>query len=133
MGAADVLTQRNMRILNLGALLLVIIAWLARFMYFVKQEEMIEREVESTDPNTGKTITTTQLEKIEVSDSFWMIVYTLVVLPVLIFIFLMQELQVKNARLAPILRNFYFLDYYAGKAIYLLLLMSLIMQHTDVI
>ena len=59
MGAADVLTQRNMRILNLGALLLVIIAWLARFMYFVKQEEMIEREVESTDPNTGKTITTT--------------------------------------------------------------------------
>ena len=59
MGAADVLTQRNMRILNLGALLLATIAWVARFMYFVKQEEMIEREVESKDEKTGETITTT--------------------------------------------------------------------------
>ena len=133
MGAADVFTQRNMRILNLGALLLATIAWVARFMYFAKREEMVEREVESKDPNTGKTITTTVLEKIEVSDSFWFIAYTLAVLPVLIFIFLIQELQVKNARLAPICRHFYFLDYYAGKAIYLLLIMSLIMQHTDVI
>ena len=116
-----------MRILNLGALLLAAIAWITRFMYFVKREEMIEREVETTDEKTGETITTTTLEKIEVSDSFWMIVFTLAVLPVLIFIFLMQELQVKNARLAPICRHFYFLDYYAGKAIYLFLLLSLIM------
>ena len=127
MGAAEIFTQRNMRILNLGALLLATIAWVARFMYFFKQEKMVEREVETTDANTGKTITTTVLEKMEVSDSFWMMVYTIVVLPVLIFIFLMQELQVKNARLAPIVRHFYFLDYYPGKAIYLFLLLSLIM------
>ena len=64
MGAADVFTQRNMRILNLGALLLATIAWVARFMYFAKREEMVEREVESKDPNTGQTITSTVLEKI---------------------------------------------------------------------
>ena len=49
----------NMRIINLGAMLLVTIAWLARFMYFVKREEMIEREVETINPETRETTTTT--------------------------------------------------------------------------
>ena len=59
MGAADVFSKFNMRIINLGAMLLVTIAWLARFMYFVKREEMIEREVETINPETRETTTTT--------------------------------------------------------------------------
>ena len=48
----------------------------------------------------------------------------------MVFIFLVQEFQVQHERLAPLCRHFFFLDYYPGKGVYLLLLLSLIMQHT---
>lgn len=61
-----------------------------------------------------------------------MFIYTLFVLPVFIFIFTVQELQVSTERLAFIVEHFRFLDYHIGKGLYLLLLISIIMQHPDV-
>ena len=46
MGAEDVLSRRNMRLFNLGAMILITIAWAVRFFYFKKREEIVEKEVE---------------------------------------------------------------------------------------
>ena len=40
----EVFSKRNMRILNLVATLLVIIAWIARFYYITKREIIVEKE-----------------------------------------------------------------------------------------
>ena len=45
-GAEDVLSRRNMRLFNLGAMILITIAWAVRFFYFKKREEIVEKEVE---------------------------------------------------------------------------------------
>lgn len=72
------------------------------------------------------------MTKVELQDGFWMVLYTLFVIPALIFIFVVQELQVAHEKLAPICKNFYFLDYYVGKGFYVLLLTTLILQHNGV-
>lgn len=86
MSVETALSRRNMRIINLAAISLIAIAWIVRFYYFGKREEIVEKTV--TD---GKTTSTT-LVKTEVQDGFWLIVYTLFVFPFLIFIFVCQEL-----------------------------------------
>ena len=111
--AAELLSKRTMKALNLLAIGLVIIAWLIRFYYFTKRENIIENE--------DGTITTT-----EIQDSIILIIYTLLVFPLLIVIFIIVEMQIKP-RLANFCRNFYFLDYYLGKGLYLMLLASLIL------
>ena len=55
--------------------------------------------------------------------------YTLFVLPFLIFVFIVQEFQVSHERLIWVKHSFYFLDYHFGKGMYLLLCASLILQH----
>ena len=120
MGLKELLSRRNMRIANLGAVGLITVCWLIRFYYFTEREDIVE--VESTV--NGKKVTT--LEKQYNQDNFWMILYTLAVLPILLFIFVMVEFQVKQERLAPICRHFFFLDYYTGKAFYHLLFISII-------
>ena len=80
----------------------------------------------------GEEYTETNVDKVYTRDSFWMFIYTLFVLPVFIFIFTVQELQVSTERLAFIVEHFRFLDYHIGKGLYLLLLISIIMQHPDV-
>ena len=59
--AAELLSKRNMRILNLFGLVLVIIAWLTRFYYFTRRDDIIE--------NADGTIT-----NIEVQDGWWAII-----------------------------------------------------------
>ena len=117
--AAELLSKRNMKILNFLAIAIVIIAWLIRFYYFTKREELHE--------NADGTVTQT-----EVQDSLMLIVYTLMVFPMLIAIFIITELQLKP-KIMNLCKHFYFLDYYLGKGLYLLLLASLILQHQDMI
>lgn len=111
--AAELLSKRNMKALNLLALAIVVIAWLIRFYYFTKREDIVENE--------DGTVTQT-----EVQDGLMLIIYTLVVFPILILIFVCTELQLKP-KIANFCKNFYFLDYYLGKGLYLLLLTSLIL------
>ena len=85
MSAETALSKRNMRILNLAAIGLITIAWLVRFYYFGKREEVVEEDVTT---NGG---TATTLVKKDVQDGFWLVIYTLFVLPFLIFIFVIQE------------------------------------------
>ena len=80
---------------------------------------------------TGK-VTVVVLEKVNVQDGFWMVIYTIFIFPILIFIFVVQELQPKSDRLASICNNFYFLDYHIGKGLYLMLCGFLVLQHTNV-
>lgn len=121
-----------MRFLNLGAIGLVTVANLVRFYYFGKRENFIEREVVTIDLN-GESSSENKVEKTYERDSFWMFIYTLFVMPVLIFIFVVQEMQVSNERLAFISEHFRCLDYHIGKGGYLLLLICFILQHPDVV
>ena len=116
-----------MRIINLAAIGLITIAWVVRFYYFGKREKIVEEQV------TVGTTTSTMLVKTEVRDGFWLVIYTLFVLPFMIFVFVCQELQISSERLAWVKLSFYFLDYHIGKALYLLLCASLILQHSDVL
>ena len=63
----DVLTRKNMRYLNLAGMLLITVAWIIRFYYFKKREEVIESEV---DAASGATLDvnerTVKLEKVTV-------------------------------------------------------------------
>ena len=124
--------RRNMRFFNMGAAGLVTLAFLIRFYYFGKREVFIEVEYSSVN-NNGETVTGTQVEKAYQRDSFWMFLYTLFVFPVMIFIFIIQELQVTNERLCWIVDYFCFLDFHINKGLYLLLLLTFILQHNDVI
>ena len=124
--------RRNMRFFNMGAAGLVTLAFLIRFYYFGKREVFIEVEYSSVN-NDGETVTGTQVEKAYQRDSFWMFLYTLFVFPVMIFIFIIQELQVTNERLCWIVDYFCFLDFHINKGLYLLLLLTFILQHNDVI
>ena len=123
---AGLLSKKNMRIFNLIAIAMVIIGWIVRFYYFTKREEVVEQDVKVIS-TIGTEVTETQLVTKELQDSFMLMLYTLVIFPFLIFIFTIQELNVKVEKLAFVPRNFYFLDYYMGKAIYLLLLISLLL------
>ena len=76
---AELLSKRNMKVLNLGAIAIVIIAWLIRFYYFTKREDIVE--------NADGTVTQT-----EIQDSLMLMMYTLLVFPLLIAIFLITEL-----------------------------------------
>lgn len=130
----EVLCNRNMRIFNLAAIFLITVGWVIRFYYFGKREEVKEVEVdaiiiEGEEPG----IRAVKLAKVTVQDGFWLICYTLFIFPALIFIFIMQEFQVKGDWHGPVYRSFYFLDYYFGKGIYLLLCASLILQHRDIV
>ena len=81
-----------MRLFNLGAMILITVAWAVRFFYFKKREEIVEKEVEQDNSSgTGK-VTVVVLEKVDVQDGFWMVIYTIFIFPVLIFIFVVQEL-----------------------------------------
>lgn len=42
--AAELLSKRNMKVLNLLAIALVVIAWLIRFYYFTKRDNVIEND-----------------------------------------------------------------------------------------
>ena len=126
MGLSELLSRKNMRLINLGAIGVITVAWLVRFYYFTKREVVTEVEQEFKDAS-GRKSTATVLSKVEVQDNFWMVLYTLFVLPALIFIFVIQELQVQQERLAPISKHFYFLDYYFGKAFYILLMTTFIL------
>lgn len=132
MGVEDKLTKRNMHYANLMAMVVIIIAWGTRFYYISKRETLVETPTTTTAAD-GTQTTTLVMEKVYVRDGFWQIAYTLVVFPVLILIFLVQEFQVQNERLNPICRHFYFLDYYIGKGFYLLLVSSLILQHDGIL
>ena len=63
----DVLTRKNMRYLNLAGMLLITVAWIIRFYYFKKREEVVESEV---DAASGATLDvnerTVKLEKVTV-------------------------------------------------------------------
>ena len=98
----ELLSLRNMRLFNLGAIGLIFLANLIRFYYFGKREKFIEREAETTDAN-GDTVTALVVEKTFARDSFWLMLYTLFVMPTMIFIFILQELQVSNERLVFVL------------------------------
>jgi len=133
MGLAEILSRKMMRIFNLGAIVLTIIAWVVRFYYFSKREKIVEIEKEFPNENGLGTHKGTILQKEVVQDGFWLIVYTIIIFPMLIFIFVIQEFQVKHVKLAPISHHFYFLDYYVGKGVYLLLLGTLLLQHSEVL
>lgn len=60
------MSRRNMRFINLGAIGLITVAWLIRFYYFSKREEVNEVEKEYTNENGVGTYTATVLEKVEV-------------------------------------------------------------------
>jgi len=51
MGLAEILSRKMMRIFNLGAIVLTIIAWVVRFYYFSKREKVVEREKEFPNDN----------------------------------------------------------------------------------
>ena len=127
MSVETTLSRRNMRILNLAAIALITVAWVVRFYYFGKREEIHEEQVKVNG------VTSTTLVKKEVQDGFWLVIYTLFVLPFMIFIFICQEFQVAHERLAWVKLSFYFLDYHIGKGVYLLLCASLILQHQEVL
>jgi len=130
-----------MRLLNLAALGIIFITWCVRFYYFAEHEEVKEVEVDDTTAtavnaslattglatNSNTYLKTVSMETVVTQDGFWLVFYTLIVFPVLMFVFLFQELQVQ--KLDFIGRNFYFLDYYIGKGMYLLLCVGLILQH----
>ena len=118
--ASEILSKRNMKVLNLLGIALIIIAWLIRFYYFTKRDDIVE--------NADGTVT-----HVEVQDGLWLMIHTMVVFPILIGIFLVTELQVKQEKLAPLCKHFYLLDYYLGKGLYLLLLTSLVLQHGNMI
>ena len=59
--------------------------------------------------------------------------FTAVIFPFLIFIFLISELNLKVEKLQFVYKHFSFLDYYVGKAFYIFLFISLLMQHTNAI
>ena len=124
--------RRNMRYFNLGAIGLVTLAFLVRFYYFGKREDFVEVEYNTVNA-AGETVTGTKVEKTYARDSFWMFIYTLFVFPIMIMIFVIQELQVQNERLAWIVEHFCILDYHIGKGAYLLLLLTFVLQHRDVI
>ena len=111
---AELLSKTRMRILNILALVIITIAWVVRFYYFMPQDDTIL--------NSDGTVS-----HVEVHDEFWLIIYTTVVLPILIGIFVIVEMQVKHEKLAPFCKHFFFLDYYLGKGLYLLLIVSIIL------
>ena len=41
----ELLSDRNMRIFNLIAIALVVVAWLVRFYYMKERDEIVEKEV----------------------------------------------------------------------------------------
>ena len=45
MSVETALSRRNMHILNLAAMALITVAWLIRFYYFGKREELVEEKV----------------------------------------------------------------------------------------
>ena len=90
MGVEEKLTKRNMHYANLMAMILIIVAWVTRFYYFTKRETLVETPKETT-ADDGTVTTTLVMEKVYVRDGFWQVVYTLVVFPVLILVFLVQE------------------------------------------
>ena len=64
MGLADILSRKNMRIFNLAACGLAIVAWVVRFWYFTAREELVEVDAEITAAD-GTTSTVTTLEYVE--------------------------------------------------------------------
>lgn len=76
---AELLSKRNMKALNLVGITLVVIAWLTRFYYFTKRVDIVE----NADGSVTQTV---------VQDGIWLILYTLVVFPMLITIFIFTEL-----------------------------------------
>ena len=76
------LAQKNMRIFNLAAIGLAVVAWIIRFYYFTAREDVEEREVTLADGTTVK-----RLETVELQDGFWLVIYTLIVFPLLFFVF----------------------------------------------
>ena len=125
----ELLSKRNMRIINLASIGVVTIANFIRFYYFGERERFVEKTVERIENNS--VVSSNVVEKTFERDSFWMFTYTLFLIPVFIFIFILQELQVSTERLAFITEHFKFLDYHIGKGLYLLLLTSFILQHED--
>ena len=93
MKAEELLSAKNMKVFNLGAISVVTIAWLVRFYYFSKREYITEVQTELTNAD-GTTYTGSRLDKSYLQDGFWMVIYTLFVFPVLIFFFLVQLFQV---------------------------------------
>ena len=51
----------------------------------------------------------------------------------LIAIFVVVEIQVTQEKLALLCKHFFFLDYYLGKGLFLLLMSSLILQHQNML
>lgn len=44
MGLTEILSRRNMRFINLGAIGIITVAWLVRFYYFTEREDYEEVE-----------------------------------------------------------------------------------------
>ena len=131
--ADEILSKRNMRLMNIGAITLVTIAWLIRFYYMTERETVDERTVETVDPVTNSTVTNTELVKTYEQDGFWFIMYTLFIFPILIALFIITEIHPVEGKLASLCKGFHFLDYHIGKALFLLLCATFIWQHTYVV
>ena len=91
MKAEELLSRRNMRFFNFGAVGVLTLAWLVRFYYFGNRERVVEVAVAVTNED-GEVETETKLEKRYQRDDFWMVMYTLLIIPSLLFIFVIQEL-----------------------------------------
>jgi len=63
MGLAELLSRKNMRLFNVGAIAVATIAWLCRFYYFAKREEIVESEVEYPNTDGNGTYVATVLQK----------------------------------------------------------------------
>ena len=75
-----------MRLFNFGAIGAITVAWVIRFYYFGNRERVVEVPV-TRENSDGETETDTVLERRYTRDTFWMFVYTLFVIPIIIFIF----------------------------------------------
>ena len=103
-----------MRILNMNAIFLIFIGTIVRISYFGSNTVYEKEEV--TDEKTNKKYTTFA-EKTEKELPMFYIT-TIFVLPALIALFILVELDVKK----NLCQNFHFLKYPIGKGVFLLML-----------
>ena len=123
---AVILKKKTMQIINMNAIFLIFIGTLVRFSYFPERSQIVQltKEDEETGESTEEYVTYSESETLGFKFS------TLILLPALIILYVLIELEVKKDSLC---RNFNFLELPIGKGLYLLMLALILLEKTNTV
>ena len=118
--------KKTMQIINMNAIFLIFIGTLVRFSYFPERSQIIEQTSKDEDTGEDQVLYETYVENETLGFKF----STIVLLPVLIVLYVLIELEVSKDSLC---KNFNFLELPVGKGLYLLMLAIVLLEKTNTV